>query len=231
MLPQHNNDRRAFLRGLSATGIIGLSLGAAGCANLPGLTLEDAVQRLLLRSSERAFARLTDNGGFWDEQVEAIGLGTILGTRGNFLANILTSTLVKDQLQDAFIDLAIEGSERAAPLVTDAVRVIGFAAAEQLVRGGPTAATQFLRGRMGGALIEAMVPELGQAIRLARNPIVNRTISQLTGVDLAGVTGRLSRSVDDAIWREMGLEEAAIRRNPRNTDDPLLIGTFGLGAR
>ena len=206
-------------------------MGAVGCANLPGFTLEDAVQRLLLRSSERAFARLTNDGGFWDEQVEAIGLGTILGARGNFLTNILTSALVKDQLQDAFVDLAIEGSERAAPLVTDAVRVIGFNAAEQLVRGGPTAATQFLRGRMGGALIEAMVPELGQAIRLARNPIVNQTISQLTGVDLADVTNRLSGRIDDAIWREMGAEEAAIRRDPRSTDDPLLIGTFGLGGR
>ena len=218
--------RRAFLIGASAAGLLGLT----GCASQPRFTLEDAVQRLLLRSSDRAFARLTSDGGYWDDQVAAIGLGTILGTRGNILVEILTSAVFKDQLQYAFAELAEEGSERAAPLVADAVRVIGMDAAQRLVRGGPTAATEFMRSRVGPRLIDAMVPELGQAIRLARDPVVGRAISRLAGVDLAGVTSRLSNQINDAIWREIGREEAAIRRDPRSTNDPVLIGTFGLGS-
>lgn len=219
--------RRAFLGGSAATGAILLS----GCAGLPGYGLTDAIRRLLLLSSERAFARLTAPGGYWDDQVGRIGLGNILGTRGDILASILTSTLFKSRLEDAFADLAIEGAERAAPLVADAVRVVGFEAAERLVNGGPTAATAFLRGEMGNTLVEAMVPELGDAIRIAQDPIIGDAIARLSGVDVPAVATRFSNSINDAIWTEIGFEEAEIRRNPRATNDPLIIGVFGVGSR
>ena len=216
--------RRAFIGGMSGAGALALS----GCAGLPGFSFTDAIRRLLFLSSERAFARMTNEGGFWDQQVGRIGLSTIMGTRGNILSDILTSAVFKDQLEDAIAALAVEGSERAAPLVADAVRVVGIQGAVDLVRGGPTAATAFLRGEMGEQLVEAMVPELGQAIRLARDPVVGRAISSLSGVDVGGVASRLSGQVNDAIWNEMGIEEAAIRRNPRATNDPVLIGVFGV---
>lgn len=218
-------NRRAFIAAASAASVVGLS----GCAALPGYSLTDAVRRLLLLSSERAFARLTAPGGFWDGQVERIGLSNIMGARGDILSGILTSALFKDQLEGAFADLAIEGAERAAPIVADTVRIVGFEAAEQLVRGGPTAATSFLRGEMGNTLVEAMIPELGEGIRLARDPVIARAITQLAGVDVGRVATRFSDTINNAIWDEMGVEEAAIRRNPRATNDPLLIGVFGLG--
>lgn len=220
--------RRSLLGGIGAAGGF---MALAACASLPGYGLTDAVRRLLFLSSERAFARLTAPGGYWDDQVAQIGLGNIMGTRGDILSSILTSALFKDQLEDAFADVAIRGAERAAPIVTDAVRVIGFSAAEALVRGGPTAATSFLRAEMGDTLIEAMIPELGDAIRLARDPVIGQAIARLSGVDVADVATRFSASINDAIWREMGLEEAAIRRDPRSTNDPLLIGVFGPSAR
>ncbi|MFZ1744210.1 MAG: DUF4197 domain-containing protein [Pontixanthobacter sp.] len=219
--------RRAFVAGLGGVGIVALS----GCAGLPGYSLTESIRRLLLLSSERAFARLTDDGGFWDQQVSRIGLSNIMGTRGDTLAGILTSALFKDQLQGAFADLAIEGSQRAAPLVADAVRIVGIQAAEELVRGGPTAATSFLRGEMGNQLVEAMVPQLGDAIRVARDPVIGRAISSLSGVDIGGVASRLSNQVNDSIWNEIGIEEAAIRRDPRSTNDPVLIGVFGLASK
>lgn len=228
----HTMGRRAVLRnmGLGSIGA-GALLALPGCAGLPGFGLTDAIRRVLLLSSERAFARLTADGGFWDEQVGRVGLANVLGARGNILSSILTSTLFKSRLEDAFADLAIKGSERAAPLVADAVRVVGIQAAEQLVRGGPTAATSFLRGQMGNSLVEAMVPELGQAIRIAQDPIIGQAIARLSGVDVVGVTNRVSTTVNDAIWREMGIEEAAIRRDPQATGDPLIIGVFGVGSR
>ncbi|MXO90736.1 DUF4197 domain-containing protein [Pontixanthobacter aquaemixtae] len=225
LLDQHTG-RRAFLAGGVATGALAL----AGCTSLPGFGFTDAIRRLLVLSSERAFARMTADGGFWDQQVGRIGLANIMGTRGNILAGILTSAVFKDQLEDAFADVAVRGAERAAPVVADAVRIVGIEAAEQLVRGGPTAATAFLRGEMGNTLVEAMVPELGDAIRLANDPVIGRAIAQLSGVDVAGVSNRFSADINDAIWNEMGIEEAAIRRDPQSTNDPLLIGVFGLGS-
>ncbi|XUU59754.1 DUF4197 domain-containing protein [Erythrobacter sp. HA6-11] len=220
-------SRRKVMAGLLA-GTTVLALPA--CQSLPGFSLTEAIRRLLTVSSENAFARLTAADGFWDDQVAKVGLSNLLGTRGNVLSDILTSTLFKDRLNDAFADIAIEGSYRAAPLVADAVRVIGIENAEALVRGSPRAATAFLQGEMGGQLIEAMVPELGRAIEVASDPLVAQLINGLTGTDVGGIAQRLAGNVNDAIWTEIGFEEEAIRQNPRATNDPLLIGVFGAGA-
>ncbi|MEN7537016.1 DUF4197 domain-containing protein [Aurantiacibacter flavus] len=220
--------RRLFLGG--AVG--GAVLMLPGCASMGGgFSLEDAVRRLLYLSSERAFAKMAAEGGYWDNAVDTIGLENLLGTRGNVLASILTSNIFKQRLNDSFADLAIDAADRAAPLVTDAVRTIGIANALALVRGGPSAATSYLRGEMGNALIEAMVPELGEAMRIAQDPLVGELLTGLTGIDVAGVSRNFSTRINDAIWSEIGGEESAIRANPRATNDPLLIGVFGVGAQ
>lgn len=218
--------RRAFLGGLS---LGGAGVALSGCAGLPGFSMIDAVQRLLFLSSDRAFARMLQPDGFWDKQVATVGLENLLGARGGVLSSILTSSLFKDRLYDAFGDIAYEGAERAAPLVTDAVRTIGIQNAIDLVNGGPTAATSFLRGSMGRSLVEAMVPELGDAMRVAQDPLVGQALAALTGVNVPQVATRVANGIDDTIWREIGVEEAAIRRDPRSTRDPLIIGVFGAG--
>ena len=219
--------RRAFLGGIT---LGGAALTLPSCAGLPGFSLVDAVQRMLYLSSERAFSRMLQGDGFWDQQVAQLGLGNLLGTRGDVLGRILTSGLFKSRLERAFGDIAYDGAERAAPLVTEAVRTIGIQNAIDLVRGGPTAATSFLRGAMGRTLIEAMIPELGTAMRVAQDPLVGELVNGLTGVDLTGATTRFADNINDTIWREMGAEEAAIRRDPAATRDPLIIGAFGTGA-
>ena len=209
--------------------LLGAGVGAAiialpGCVTTGGgYSLTDAIRRLLLLSSDRAFARLVAPGGYWDDAVGTLGLNALLGTRGNVLGSILTSTLFKNRLESAFADIAVDGAERAAPLVADAVRTIGIQNALALVNGGPSAATGFLRGQMGSTLVEAMVPELGQAMRIAQEPLVGQLITGLTGIDVAGVSRNLAATIDNAVWREIGVEEAAIRANPRSTNDPLLI--------
>ncbi len=222
-----STDRRKFLAGIGATGAV---LALPGCESMGGFSLTDAVRRLLYLSSERAFVRLTAPGGFWDEQVAAIGLSEMIGSRGGVVSSILTSTVFKNRLEGAFADIAVEGAERAAPIVTDAVRVIGIQNALALINGGPTAATGFLRNSMGTALVEAMVPELGQAMRVTSEPLVAELLAGLTGIDVAGVAQNVSTTVDNAIWTEMGVEETAIRANPRSTNDPLLIGVLGGGS-
>ena len=114
--------------------------------------------------------------------------------------------------------------------MADAVRVIGIQNAIALVNGGPTAATSFLRNDLGVTLVEAMVPELGDAMRFASEPLVAELLTGLTGIDVGGVARNVAGQVDNAIWQEMGIEESAIRRDPRSTNDPLLISVFGAGA-
>ncbi len=216
--------RRSLLAGAAGGATL---LLLPGCASTGGFSMVEAVRRLLLLASENAFARLTAPGGFWDEQVAQLGLANLMGTRGDVLSRILTSALVKDRLEERFAAFAIDASFRAAPVVTDAIQMIGFDNAIALVRGGPDAASSYLRGEVGPALIDAVVPELGEAIRLSRDPLIGQALSALTGVDAAGVADRLGREVDNAIWGEIAREEAAIRANPQSTRDPMLIGVFG----
>lgn len=221
-------NRRNLLAGAAGAGAL---LLLPGCATTGGFSLVEAVRRMLLLATENAFAHLTAPGGFWDEQVAQLGLANVLGTRGDVLSRILTSQLFKDRLEERFATFAIDASFRAAPVVTDAIRVIGFDNAIALVRGGPDAASLYLRQEVGGALLDAVVPELGEAMRLSRDPLVGQALSALTGVDVAGVADRFGRQIDDAIWGEIGREEAAIRANPEATRDPVLIGVFALGSR
>ncbi len=220
--------RRSLLGGIAASGAL---LALPACNGMGGFGLVDAVQRLLYLSSERAFARMLQSNGFWDQQVASLGLGNVLGARGDVLSRILTSSLFKSRLDNAFGDIAYRGAERAAPLVTDAVRVIGIQNAIDLVRGGPTAATAFLRGNIGSRLIDAMVPELGTAMRIASDPLVGQALNALTGVDTAQVAARFADSIDEVIWREIGNEEAAIRADPASANDPVITGVFGVNAR
>ncbi|ANU08339.1 DUF4197 family protein [Paraurantiacibacter namhicola] len=221
--------RRNFLRNTAGGALLGASaIALPGCAGLGGpLSFTDAIRRLLYLSSERAFARLVEPGGYWDGVVADVGLGNMLGLRGDILGSILTSAIFRDRLADAFSGFAAEAAYNVAPVVADTIRVIGLQNAIALVRGGPTAATGFLRENMGVSLVEAMVPELADAMRLSREPLVGQALSLISGLDVAGVADRFAGNIDTAIWTEMGVEEAAIRANPQATGDPTIIGVFG----
>ena len=216
--------RRAFLAGTLATsGAVALSACASGFG---GFSFVDAVQRLLFLSSERAFDRMTSSGGFWDQQVAQLGLGQFLGGRGDVHSRILTSALFKNRLENAFGDIAWDASRRAAPVVADTIRTIGYQNAVDLIRGGPTGATSFLRTNMGSRLIDVMAPDVGSALRVASDPLVGELLSALAGVNTATVATGFADKIDDVIWDQIGLEEAAIRRDPRSTNDPVLISVL-----
>lgn len=219
-----NLPRRGFLGGLAAAGLLALP----GCSTLGGYSFTDAIARLLFLSSGRAFDRMTAPGGFWDQQIAQLGFDQFLGARGNVLARILTSALFKDRLANALAPVAFDAAQRAAPVVADSIRVIGFQNAVDLVRGGPTAATSFLRQQMGTRLIDAMLPQVGQALRVANDPIVGQALAALSGVDIPQVARSFTDSVDNVIWDQIGREESAIRADPASTRDPLIMGVFGV---
>ena len=91
--------RRKFLAGLGVSaGVLALPACTTGFG---GFSFTDAVARLLYLSTGRAFDRMTAPGGFWDQQVAALGFDQFLGARGGTLNRILTSALFKDRLARA----------------------------------------------------------------------------------------------------------------------------------
>lgn len=215
--------RRTFLTGVAATGLLTLP----ACSSLGGFGLTEAVRRLLTLASQNAFATLVASGGFWDNSLARVDLPSAFGRSGNLIQNVLTSTLFRSTLQRELNHVAEAGAERAAPFVAETIRNISIADALALVRGDPTAASSFLRSGMNGSLVDIMIPALGDGMRLSQEPLVSRAIAALSGVDVAGVARSLSTDVDNAIWGQIGREEAAIRADPGKTNDPVLMGVFG----
>lgn len=226
MIADTRIGRRTFFLGALTAGA---ALALPACQTARPLSLEEAIRRLLYASSENAFARLTEPNGFWDRQVANVGLGNLIGVRGDALTRVLTSQLFRERLQDSFSDFAIEATDRAAPVVADAVRTVGYRNALDIVQGGPRAATAYLRGELGTRLIEAMVPELYDAMRVASDPLLGQLLGAAVGTDIGDIARRLADRIDETIWNEIGREEAAIRADPGATRDPVLIGVFGAG--
>lgn len=218
-------DRRKLL----LAGAAGITLALPGCQMGPRYSLTEVIRRLLTLASQNAFALLLQPGGFYDHSVARIALPDRFGSRsGTLMAAILQSQTFRDRLQRQLNRAAERGAERAAPLVADTIRMMSIEAADQIVRGGPRAATQFLRGKMGIALFDAMLPGVAEGLRIFDDQVINRAVQSVTGFDMAALGQEITRKADDAIWAAIGLEEEAIRANPQKTNDPLLIGVFGL---
>jgi hypothetical protein len=219
--------RRQMLLSGAALAIITLP----ACQSMPGFSLTEAIRRLLTLASQNAFAQLLQPDGFWNNSVARIALPERLGGGGTILSAVLQSRTFRDRLQRQLNRAAEQGAERAAPIVADAIRTISFEDAAAIVRGGPRAATDFLRARMTDDLIAAMLPGIGEGLRLFDDQVINQAVRSVTGFDIAALTQELTLKADNAIWAAIGNEEAAIRADPRRTNDPLLIGVFGLVPR
>ena len=199
-------------------------LALPGCAALPGFGMVDALRRLLTISSQRAFARLLNENGFFEDELARVPLpaGGAIGSA------LLRTPLVQNQLLRLMNRAAANAAEAAAPVVYDSIRNMSFGDAVSLVRGGPTAATDFLQRSMGNAIVDAMFPGVGNALRTFDNGILNQVVRTATGVDFQGLQRHVTESASRGIYRAIGREEAAIRANPQETRDPAIIAVFGV---
>jgi hypothetical protein len=227
-------DQLLTRRGLVAAGLALPLLTLPGCAStlggLGGFGLEDAIRRILTISSQRAFTRLLTDEGFFQDEVARVSLPEQLGgsrTTGA-IAAILGTGLGQDRLLRLVNRAAREGAEAAAPVVYDSIKTMSISDAVSIVRGGPNAATEYLQRSIGNAIVTAMFPGIGNALRLADNGIVNRVLGAATGINFSGLQQHVASRAAEGIYRAIGREEAAIRANPRSTGDPVLIGAFGI---
>ena len=110
----------------------------------------------------------------------------------------------------------------------ESIRTMRFGDAVAIVRGGPTAATDYLQQSMGRAIFDAMLPGVGTALGAFDNAIVAQALRAATGIDFGGLQDDVTRKASEGIYRAIGREEAAIRADPSRTGDPLLTGVFGL---
>lgn len=220
-------------RRLIAAGCTLPLLALPGCATRLGdlgFGLEDAIRRLLTISSQRAFARLLTDEGFFQDELTRVSLPPQVG--GSAIASTLAVALGTRAVQDRLLRIvnaaAAQAANRAAPVVYDSIRNMSISNAIGLVRGGPSAATDYLQRSMGEAIVNAMFPEIGEALRIADAGLVGRTLRVATGIDFAGLQADVTRKAANSIYRAIGREEAAIRANPQSAGDPVLSGVLGV---
>jgi Protein of unknown function (DUF4197) len=201
-----------------------------GCTGTGGLSLVDAIRRLLTLSTQRAFAALMQDNGFFDSQVARISIPDQLGgsTTGGLIAAFLRTDAFRSRLTRQVNRAAEKGAALAAPIVTDAITSLSVADALAVVRGGSSAATDTLSQALGSRLFEAMIPGIGDGLRLFDSAVVTQALKVATGIDFAGLRDDVARKASDGIYRAIGREEAAIRANPAATGDPLLTAVFGI---
>lgn len=212
------SDRRSLIATLAL-------LPLAACATPMGrYTVEEAVRRLLQLSSERAFARLTEPGGFYDDQLTRIAPPDLGGGKsGAMLSALLRTNAVRNRVAMALNDVAVDLADNAAPIVMDAVQRMMLADAVSVLRGGPTAATDLLAREARGSVVEALLPGASRALRSDMFEMLSVALSASGGKDYAAMADNVSDQIGDAIFRAIGREEAEIRRDPGATRDPILM--------
>jgi hypothetical protein len=204
------------------TAVGGLAALLAACAALPPLTVDEAVRRLLRKSTERALARLYEPGGVWDRFVAGLDLGG--GAAGLLLQRALMSGDFHRRLDAWVRPIAMRAARAAAPRIAAAVKTMGIANARAVLAGGPRAATDLLRSEMGPALIEAMFPEFRNALGSIDDPVLGPIFAVLVRMGGDALARKLAHHADDAVWGAIGDEEAAIRADPSAGGDPQLAG-------
>ena len=198
----------------------GLAALLASCAALPPLSVDEAVRRLLRKSTERALARLYAPGGVWDQFIASIDLGG--GAAGLFIQHALMSGDFHRRLDAWIRPIAMRASRAAAPRIAAAVKTMGVANARAIMAGGPRAATDLLRSEMGPAVIEAMFPEFRRALDQIDDPVLGPIFAAVVRMGGDALAQKLARHADDAVWGAIGDEEAAIRADPSAGGDPEL---------
>ena len=220
-------------RGLIGAGCALPLLALPGCSTIGdfgGFGLEDAIRRLLTISSQRAFANLLQDNGFFEDEVARVTLPAQLGGSGtsSVAAALLRTPAVQNQLLRLVNAAAADAAKNAAPIVYDSIRDLAITDALSIVRGGPTAATAYLEQSTGDRIVDALFPGVGTALRAVDSGLLSQALGAATGIDVAGVQQDVTRKTAQGIWRAIGREEAAIRANPSDVDDPVLRSVFGL---
>lgn len=218
-------------RRLIGAGLVLPMFALPGClAGIGGFDFAEAVRRLLTISSQRAFAGLLRDNGFFADEVARVTLPPELGGSGStsIVAALLQTPAIQERLL-VQVNRAAETAARAAtPVVMNSIRSMRFTDALAIARGGNTAATDYLQESMGPALFNVLFPGVANGLRLFDNAIVTQALRAATGIDFTGLQHDISRKASDGIYRAISREEAAIRADPRATGDPLLIGVFGV---
>lgn len=214
-------------------GILG---GPAGNITLSQSEAAAGIRAALEKGVTTAVQTVGRLGGFYEDDKIRIPLPNTLEDIQSALRPFGFSGLVDE------IEVALNrGAERAAPpardLFVDVIMDTSIADALGLVRGGQTAATDYLKAQTLPRLVQMFTPVISSALQdTGAYRLVDQLSEQLSGVPFApqltadakndlterGVTGGLN-----GLFYYIAEQEAAIRNNPAERTSEILRRVFG----
>lgn len=234
--------RRQFIISTLALTLASPAL-AQGYGRLSQGDARSGIRAALDTASRLATERLGRPDGFFADPAVHIPLPRNIASLQSQLSRVGMSGPVDD------LELRINRSAEAAMpeagrIFTDAVQSITVADAVSIVRGGDTAATDYLRGRsetrltgllrpsMESALtgsgayraVDAVEPQISGGQNLLGSLFGNRSAS---GSLRDTVTDHAVSHAIDGVFHYIGLEERAIRQDPVRRGTDLLRRVFG----
>lgn len=215
--------RRHFLGGVVASA--GLLL--PGCKAIADAVTTNVVRNLMTESSDRAIDKLMSPGGGWDRYIQAELLQPDVGLRGQMLANALESDRVKTGVTKEFREIAHDVTDATAPVIADTIRKIGIRNVKEIVDGGPTAATDYLRTVMGNAISNSIVGDIARYMGSDQAREIATIARNVDPQEVKATARRFADRVQEVILDQIAIAEAEIRANPEITGDPELIAVFG----
>jgi len=213
--------------------IIAGALGKGGpSATLSNTDVAAGLKEALAKAGGFASGKLSLKDGFWGDTAVRIPLP---GAPGNVQKQLKPLGLPAplDDLQLRVNRAAEAAMPQAGKLVADTVRAITFEDAMAILKGGDTAATDYLRAKTETSLKASFQPHFSQALAgsgalTAVDSAVKRYGAGLVTTDAktwltdAAMTGALS-----GLFYYVAREEQAIRRDPVKRTSDILRKVFG----
>ncbi len=140
-----------------------------------------------------------------------------------------------DEFEETLNRAAEQASAKAMPILTDAVRNLSFEDAMAILKGGDTAATDYLRKTTGDELRKAFTPIVAKAMESTGVTHAYQELIHQAGPYLAmagqkqdeDLTPYVTEKTLDGLFTLVAEQEKAIRKDPMQQTTDLLKKVFG----
>jgi hypothetical protein len=212
-----------------------LAATSAMAASLSDLSNVDATSGLKAALEKGAIAAVgklgTENGFLGNDEVK-IGLPRVL-EKARPILNMTGQGQKLDELVVSMNHAAEMAVPLAKPLLVNAVRSLSVTDAKNILAGGDTSVTDFFREKTSASLAVKFLPIVKKMTdRSDLSAKYNRAIGQVSkfgavSPEQATVEDYVTQKAVDGLFKMIGEEERAIRRDPIGAGSKIISKVFG----
>lgn len=195
-------------------------------------TIAAGLREALTVGSKSVVSTLGTDGGFAASPSYRIPLPESLATARSVASNVGLGGYF-DTLEEKMNEAAEAATPKAQALFLGAISQLTFTDVMNIYRGGDNAATRFLQDKTATELGSEMRPIIERSLNeVGAYTTFNTLIDRYNALPLvsdisADLTGHVVTLANQAIFSELGKQEAAIRQDPARQTTALLRQVFG----